>query len=309
MKKILLTGASGQVGRELRRTLAPLGDVIVAERNTLDLAQPDTIRTTLRRCAPDIIINAAAYTAVDKAETEQELAFAVNGLAPGILAEEAKHLDALLIHYSTDYVFDGTRATPYCEDDIPNPLNAYGHGKLAGERAIAATTARHVILRTSWVYGSHGNNFARTILRLARERTELRIVDDQIGAPTWSRTLAEATAAIITQYSRTPNLTQDEQHGVFHLSARGATSWCGFAQAILSAAAEHDARYPIPRLTPISTADYPTPARRPLYSLLANDRIRASFGIELPDWQTSLALCMRELSGNAEISTGNAPRA
>ena len=199
-RKILLTGKNGQVGWELERSLQPLGQVIAFDRSGLDLASPDSIRAVIREVKPELIVNPAAYTAVDKAESEPDLAMAVNGVAPGIIAEEAKRLGAALIHYSTDYVFDGTKAEPYTEDDVPKPINVYGKTKLAGEQAVQAIGVPHLIFRTSWVYGMRGKNFLLTILRMAKEKDELRIVDDQFGAPTWSRMIAETTAQVLAQF-------------------------------------------------------------------------------------------------------------
>lgn len=286
MTRILLTGIGGQVGWELRRTLQPLGEVVACDRRMLDLADPDSIRGVLRDIRPALIVNPAAYTAVDKAESEAELAQAINGSAPGILAEEAKRLDALLVHYSTDYVFDGTKTAPYAEDDPTAPLGAYGRGKLAGEAAIRAAGCRHLIFRTCWVYGARGHNFLRTMLRLAREREALRVVDDQHGAPTWSRMIAETTTLALALARR------DGQQGTYHLAAAGATSWHGFASAIVAAAC---ARGILDRATPvrrIASADFPTPARRPANSRLACTRLREDFGLQLPDWESQLQLCL-----------------
>lgn len=277
MTRILLTGSNGQVGWELRRTLAPLAQVHALDRKALDLADPDRIRTVLRDVKPQIVVNAAAYTAVDQAEAEPDLAQAINGTAPGILAEEAKRLGALLVHYSTDYVFDGAKATPYTEADAPNPLGVYGRSKLAGERAIQAADGRHLILRTSWVYGLRGRNFLLTILRLAKEKPVLRIVGDQIGAPTWCRNIAETTAALLAS-ARTPT-------GLFHLTASGATSWHGFTAAIVASQGLNA------RVDEITTAEYPLPARRPANSRLDCTALR-SLGFELPDWRDQLRLCL-----------------
>jgi len=284
--KILLTGKNGQVGWELQRTLAPLGKIIAVDRQTLDLSNPDSIRAVIREVKPSLIVNPAAYTAVDKAESEPELAMAINGTAPGIMAEEAKLLGAAMVHYSTDYVFDGSNATPYTEEDAPNPINVYGKTKLAGEDAIRASGVPHLILRTSWVYGMRGKNFLLTIQRLAKERDELKIVADQIGAPTWSRMVAEASAQILAQ--RGADL--GDISGLYHLTAAGQTSWHGFTQAII----EHSrsGEQALPRLVPISTAEYPLPAPRPLFSLLSNNKLFKTFGIELPSWADSLALCV-----------------
>lgn len=288
--KILLTGKNGQVGWELQRTLAPLGEVIAVNRQALDLANPDAIRALIRQVKPALIVNPAAHTAVDKAESEPELAMAVNGIAPGIMAEEAKRLGAAMIHYSTDYVFDGGKTTPYTEKDMPNPGNVYGKTKLAGEQAIQAVGIPHLILRTSWVYGTRGRNFLLTILRLAQERDELKIVDDQVGAPTSSRMIAEATAQILAQTRG--NL--GGASGLYHLTAAGQTSWYGFAAAILESQARATGVVGA-RLTPIPTSDYPLPAPRPMYSLMANDKLQRAFGVAIPAWQDGLNLCMEEM--------------
>jgi len=288
--RILLTGSNGQVGRALRQTLAPLCTVVALSRDALDLADPDAIRKTVRDSQPTLIINAAAYTAVDRAESEPELAMAVNGIAPGILAEEAKRLKVALVHYSTDYVFDGTKASAYTEADIPNPLNVYGKTKLAGEQAIQAVNAAHYILRTSWVYAAEGANFLNTILRLARERPELRIVDDQVGAPTWAHAIADMTAQLLAS---TSIKSADPQHGLYHLTASGATTWFGFAQAIL-VEAEKTLHITAPRLLPIKTADYPLPAKRPANSRLDTARLASAFGIKPAPWKKMLEQCMRE---------------
>jgi dTDP-4-dehydrorhamnose reductase len=279
--KILLTGRNGQLGWELERSLLPLGQVVAFDRASLDLTDPDQMIARVREVEPEIIVNAAAYTAVDRAESEPELAMQVNGSAPGILAEETKRLGALLIHYSTDYVFDGTKPAPYLETDIPNPVNAYGRSKLEGERAIQANGCRYLVLRTSWVYGMRGTNFLLTILRLARERPELRVVNDQIGAPTWSRDIATATAQL------TKEAEAGKTGGLFHLTAGGATSWYGFAGEILRA------RGIDTPLRPISSAEYPTPAKRPTNSLLSCAAILERWKLELPEWQQSLARCLR----------------
>jgi dTDP-4-dehydrorhamnose reductase len=281
--RILLLGKKGQVGWELARALAPLGEVTALGRAELDLADVPRLIATVRALQPEVIVNAAAYTAVDKAESEQDAAFAVNATAPRVLAEEAKRSGALLVHFSTDYVFDGAKATPYVEEDPTNPLNVYGASKLAGERAIAAAGCRHLILRTSWVYGPRGANFMLSMLRLARERPQLRVVDDQVGAPTSSRAIADATAAVLVRAMASPGL-----EGLYHLTASGETSWCGFARAILARAGIE-----IP-VVPIPTEQYPTPARRPRNSRLDCARLRAAFGVTLAPWQESLAEAMRE---------------
>lgn len=284
MRTILLTGKDGQVGWELQRTLAPLGKVIAFDRWGLDLANADAIRAAIRAVHPDIIVNAAAYTAVDQAETESAVAMSVNGEAPGIMAEEAMRSGAWLVHYSTDYVFDGTKGPAYDESDDPNPLNVYGHSKLAGERAIQAVGGRYSIFRTSWVYGLRGRNFLRTILRLAQEKEELHIVVDQIGAPTWSRMIAEATSAILARETQT--------QGLFHLTNSGATSWHGFSQAILELTREQRPRDPI--LSAIPGSEYPLPATRPANSRLSCKLLAQQTTIQLPDWREALALCLAQ---------------
>jgi len=291
MKTILVTGANGQVGWELQRTLAPMGRVIALDRQAMDLADPDRIRAVLRAAKPEIIVNGAAYTAVDRAEQEPELAAKINGQAPGIMAEEARRLKAALIHYSTDYVFDGRKTSPYTEADHPNPLGVYGRTKLAGEEAIRAVGGSFLILRTSWVYGLRGTNFLRTILRLAREREELKVVDDQVGSPTWSRMLAQTTAQILARHQEDTPARLAELAGVYHLAAGGRTTWYGFARAILDKTADLPGRKLV-RLHPIPTAEYPTPARRPAFSLLACDRLRDRFKINTPEWETALDLAL-----------------
>jgi len=281
--RILVTGAGGQVGAELAGVLPAHGDVIALDRARLDLANPDAIAATMRDAKPDIVVNAGAYTAVDLAERERDIAFAVNARAPEVLAAEAKRLGALLVHYSTDYVFDGRATQPYHEDAATAPLNVYGESKLAGERAIAASGAHAIVLRTSWVYGLTGRNFLVTIRRLARERDELRIVADQIGTPNWSRALAEATASLVAQGAG----YLAERSGLYHMSSLGATSWHGFAQAIVGDAEK-------PRVIAIATADYPTPARRPAYGVLSTRRFHDTFGFDLPDWRAALTACLAE---------------
>ena len=278
---ILITGASGQIGYELARLLPEHGDVVATDRTILDLADPDAIVAAMRGAKPSLVINAGAYTAVDLAEKEVALARAVNGRAPGIFAEEAKRLGAVLIHYSTDYVFDGTRTTPYPEDAATEPLNTYGASKLEGERAILATGGDALILRTSWVYGLRGKNFLLTIRRLAAEREELRIVADQIGVPNWSGTLAEATARMVGAGIS----ALAERVGLYHLSSSGQASWYEFARAIVG-------DVPLPRIVPIATDDYPTPACRPAFGVLATGKFAATFGFTLPDWHEALAACV-----------------
>lgn len=294
--KLLLLGAGGQVGWELRRSLAPLGEVAALERQDCNLTDFTRLADTIRHAAPDIIVNAAAYTAVDRAEDEEELATAINARAVGIMAEEARRHDALLVHYSTDYVFSGDKDSPYTEDDPTGPINAYGRSKRAGEIAIGQTDCAHLILRTSWVYAARGQNFVRTILRLARERDELRIVADQIGAPSWARHIAEATARVIAQSAR-ERQARSFASEIFHLTASGATSWYGFAQAILDhPGLQGPEGWQKPRLVPVTMQDYPTKAVRPRNSRLSNRRIDERFSIHLPDWTEGLRLCLQEIA-------------
>lgn len=300
--KVLITGARGQLGWELCRTFAPLGEVLAPERRDMDLADGDQLRRAVREAAPNLILNAAAYTGVDTAEAESSIALAVNAVAPGILAEEARRLGASLVHFSTDYVFDGARRAPYVEADAPLPRGVYGTTKLAGERAVQAAGGSHLIVRTSWVYAARGRNFPLTILRLAAERDELRVVDDQTGAPTWSRLIAEATAQIVAscraRHPQGPDLLGDTS-GLYHLTAGGATTWFGFAEEILRhGPALGLAR--IPRLVPIRTAEYPTAARRPANSVLANDKIWETFGIRMPDWRQAFALWVDDMRQRAD---------
>jgi dTDP-4-dehydrorhamnose reductase len=291
LTRILLTGKTGQIGGELLAALAPLGEVLACDRNRLDLADPVAVVATVREFRPAIIVNAAAYTAVDRAESEPALAMAVNGTAPGILAEEALRLDAMLVHYSTDYVFDGSKREPYTEDDAPNPLNAYGRSKLAGDRAVQASGAKHLILRTSWVYGATGKNFLVTMRRLAAERAELKIVNDQFGAPTWCRDIAAATATIVARVLRTGGAQPGAPSGIYNLSAQGRASWHEFAAAILEEMGATTTN-PRPRLVPIPASEYPTPAVRPRNSVLSHDKLRHTFGVELPHWRASVAACL-----------------
>ena len=280
--RILLTGRNGQVGWELERSLATIGEVVALGRGELDLCDAASIRRVTRAAAPDVIVNAAAYTAVDRAESETELAHAVNGIAPGILAEEAHRCGARLVNYSTDYVFDGEKTTPYREENEPNPVNAYGRSKLEGERAIQASGCRHLILRTGWVYAARGNNFVRTVVRLARERGELSVVGDQTGSPTSAHELAAATATLLAQ--------GPPAGGVYHLSAAGQTSWYDYALAVVSMVGLADTK-----VRRITTAEYPTAARRPRYAVLSNEKIRNAAGVALADWRAPLEAVCRTL--------------
>ncbi len=285
--RILLTGSNGQVGWELRRTLSTLGTVVAPSSQELNLADPDAIRRVVRQTSPQLIVNPAAYTAVDKAESETVQALAINGAAPGILAEEAKRLNAALIHYSTDYVFDGSLTRPYGESDPPNPLNSYGRSKLAGEQAIAASGCAHLIFRTSWVYGTRGRNFLLIMQKLLAERDVLNVVADQIGAPTWSRTIAEASAQILAQLRMDTDRIADLS-GIYNLTCAGQTSWHGFALAIAAHRGSHC------QVNAITTSDYPTPAARPLNSVLAHDKLMLTFGLHMPDWEHALDLCLQD---------------
>lgn len=282
---ILLTGKDGQVGFALRHALAQLGTLTAVGRADCDLADADAVRALVRRVQPDVVVNAAAYTAVDRAETERDPAWAVNAAAPGVLGEEAARLGALVVQYSTDYVFDGTKEGAYTEDDVPAPLGVYGASKLAGERALAAANPRHLVLRTSWVLGVHGENFAKTMLRLARERDALRVVADQCGAPTPAALLADVTARLLRQHARAGG--QPFPYGTYHVASSGATSWHGYAQYVLAAAlaAGHALNTTPERVLPVTTADYPTAARRPANSRLDTTRLRQTFGLVLPSWQ------------------------
>ncbi len=287
--KILLTGSRGQVGWELARSLSTLGEIVALDSDRLDLTDIDAIRRTVAEIKPRIIVNPAAHTAVDKAESEPQLAHAINAAAPAILAEEAEKIGALLVHYSTDYVFDGSGDAAWLEDAAKGPLNVYGASKLAGEQAIQANCQRHLIFRTSWVYGARGANFLLTMRRLMRERPELKIVADQIGAPTWCRSLADATAQILAQVgAANRGADKPQPWGVYHMTNAGETSWHGFAAAIQA----FDAAENIASLLPIPSSEYPTPARRPLNSRLDNEKLARVFGIRLPDWREALRLCM-----------------
>jgi len=290
--RVLVTGSRGQVGAEVARSLAGRVEVIAHERATLDLARPDEISAAIRAARPDVIVNAAAYTAVDRAESEREAAHAVNAVAPGVIAAEARRAGALLMHYSTDYVFDGVNPRPYVEGDPPHPLSAYGETKLAGERAIEASGAQYLILRTSWVYGPGGRNFLLTILSAAATKPELRVVNDQHGAPTSSLALARATVEMLS--TRATGAIDagslgaaKERSGLYHASARGETSWHGFAQAILERRARRGG-VRTPALVAIPTSEYPTPARRPANSMLSNAKLEAAFGVRLADWREGL---------------------
>lgn len=294
MTVVLLTGSRGQVGWELARTLMPLGRLVMPERAQFDLARPESLGALVDAVRPAVIVNAAAYTAVDKAEEEPDLAHAVNAGAPAELASAARRHGALLVHYSTDYVFDGTKSGPYSEEDAPRPSSVYGRTKLAGEEAVRASGAGHLIFRTSWVYAARGRNFLRTILRLAAEREELRVVADQVGAPTWARLIAEVTALALRQ--ELPLRSKGGfEGGTFHLTAAGETSWHGFASAIVAAARKSGAALKCRAVVPITTAQYPLPATRPANSRLSGAKLAAHYGLEMPGWEYCLQQCLAEL--------------
>jgi len=293
--KILLLGKNGQVGWELQRSLAPLGELIALDRNVVgglcgDLSDLDALRLTIRQVSPDVIVNAAAYTAVDKAESERDLADRVNGQASQVMAEEAKALDAWLIHYSTDYVFSGQGSSPWQESDEVAPVNHYGASKLAGEQAIAASGCKQLIFRTSWVYGARGNNFAKTMLRLAKDREALGIIADQVGAPTGADLIADVTALAIQQVVQRPELS-----GLYHLAAAGEVSWHGYASYVIAFAQANGEQLAVTAINPIETTSYPTPARRPLNSRLNTQKLRDNFSLHLPDWQSGVNRMLREV--------------
>lgn len=294
--KILVLGSHGQVGYELVRSLMPMGRVYAPDRSQADLLNADLLRSTVRSLQPDLIVNAAAYTAVDKAESDLAAATAINSAAPGILAEEAARVGALLIHYSTDYVFDGDSECPYAETDVAQPQSVYGQSKYAGERAIAAADCDYLVLRTSWVYGVRGQNFLRTMLRLAAERMELHVVADQYGAPTWARWIAEATALIVHQ-AQQRRAAKQFASGIYHLTSAGSTSWHGFANEIIAGYRKLHPEAPlaVQNIKAISTAEYPAPARRPANSRLDCSRIAADYGITCPEWREALLRCLQDL--------------
>ncbi|VVP29193.1 dTDP-4-dehydrorhamnose reductase [Pseudomonas fluorescens] len=293
--KILLLGKNGQVGWELQRALAPLGELVALDRHAIDglsgdLADLDALRTTIRQVKPDVIVNAAAYTAVDKAESEAELARRVNGDASRLMAEESALLGAWLIHYSTDYVFSGEGSTPWQETDAVAPVNQYGASKLAGEQAIVASGCKHLIFRTSWVYGARGNNFAKTMLRLAKDRDTLSVIADQVGVPTGADLIADVTALAIRQVLQHPQLS-----GLYHLAASGEVSWHGYASHVIAFAQANGEQLAVTAINPIDTTAYPTPARRPLNSRLNTQKLRDNFSLHLPDWQSGVTRMLREV--------------
>jgi dTDP-4-dehydrorhamnose reductase len=302
--RLLITGANGQVGWHLQRTLVPLGEVLAIDVEQVDLTDLNAVNQAVREFAPDVVANAAAYTAVDKAESEPELARAINVAAPGCIAQECARSGALLIHYSTDYVYDGAKSGAYDESDATGPLSVYGRTKLEGDQAIMASGCAHLILRTTWVYDTRGKNFLRTVLRLARDKEELRMVGDQFGAPTWARGLAEATTIILAKSLERRTVTGQWGRGLFHLTAAGRTSWAGFAQAILE---DYEALLAWPadtgefggplkakRVVQITSEQYQTPARRPRNSVLSNLKVQTAFGIAMPDWRSQLRLALQD---------------
>ena len=302
--RLLITGANGQVGWHLQRILAPLGEVLAIDVEEVDLTDLRAVTRTVRDFTPDVVANAAAYTAVDKAESESGLARTINVAAPARIAEECAASGALMIHYSTDYVYDGSKIGPYEENDATGPLSVYGQTKLEGDQAIIASGCAHIILRTTWVYDIRGKNFLRTVLRLAREKEELRMVGDQHGAPTWARGLAESTGIILARSLERRTATGAWTSGLFHLTAAGQTSWAGFAQAILedydtlldwpAETGEFGAPLKARRVVAITTEQYQTPARRPRNSVLSNAKVTAAFGVALPDWRAQLRLAMQD---------------
>ena len=293
--KILLTGRNGQVGFELQRALAPLGQVHAVDSGDCNLADADALRALVRQLQPQVIVNPAAYTAVDRAESDQSQAMAVNAVAPGVLGEEAERLGASVIHYSTDYVFDGSKASPYVESDATAPLGTYGRSKLDGETALAQATARHLILRTSWVVGAHGTNFAKTMLRLAAERDELRVVSDQLGAPTSAALIADVTAHLVRQLQRPSG--GPFPYGLYHATAGGETSWCEYARFVIGYALRSGRALRVTPndVHPISSDQYPTAARRPSNSRLDTTLFRSTFGLELPHWQEGLGHVLQQI--------------
>ena len=293
-KRILIVGSAGQVGRELQRSFADDGELICCDRDEVDIADPAQVRSLVQTTAPDLILNAAAYTAVDRAESEREVAAAINAVAPRILAEEARRRDCLLVHYSTDYIFDGSKKSPWLETDQPRPLNHYGASKLAGEQAIAEVGGKFLIFRTSWVYGPHGNNFLLSMLRLGRERDQLTIVDDQTGAPTTSIALADATRTVVDRALSSSAGPVEDWAGLYHMTCSGSTTWAGFARVIFSKAGSLLGDR-IPEIIPIASADYPTAATRPLNSVLSNEKLAARFSVQLPPWEAALDAALAQI--------------
>jgi dTDP-4-dehydrorhamnose reductase len=300
MPRFLLIGKSGQVGSYVLRSLAPLGEIIAPGRAKLDFTRSASIRATIQEVRPDVIVNAAGWTIVDQIEHDSELAMQVNGVAPGIIAEEARRCGALLVHYSTTFVFDGTKREPYVEDDAPNPINAYGRSKLAGEQAIAAAGADYLILRASWTYSDRRSNFPLALLKLGREKKELTVVDDQIGAPTWARAYADTTADLLKE----PDQVR-ARGGIYHLSSAGQTTRYRWAKKIIELAQEYQGEHSgWAALRPITSSDYPHVAARPLYTLLDNRKILSAFGIGMLNWEDQLDAFVREWARRSDASVG-----
>jgi dTDP-4-dehydrorhamnose reductase len=296
--RILLTGKTGQLGRELRIALKSVGEIIAPDRTALDLTRPDSIRALMREIRPDIVVNAAGFTTVDQAESERDVAMQVNGLAPGVFAEEARRCGALLLHYSTTFVFDGTKRGPYVETDAPNPVNAYGRSKLAGEEAIAAAGCSYIIMRATWTYSENRVNFPLTLLRLAREKEEIPVVQDQVASPTWARTYAAAGAKLL----ESPAVAR-ENAGTYHASAAGQTSRCEFARRIVELARQitgQDAGWA--RIRPIMTREYPLPAIRPLNTVISSEKIGRVFGLKLRHWDEDLRIFLAEMLGKSGVA-------
>jgi dTDP-4-dehydrorhamnose reductase len=293
--RLLLTGRNGQVGFELARTLQTLGEVVALDQPDCDLSDAENVTSLLDAVRPEVIVNTAAFTAVDLAESQEDLAFRINAEAPAAMARWARSNGAAMLHYSTDYVFDGRTTKPWRESERIGPLSAYGRSKAAGETAILDSGAPAIILRTSWVYANRGQNFVRTMLRLAREREEIKVVNDQLGAPTWARSVAEATAQILARAGRDADSVRrnfEERGGIFHLTASGATTWYEFAKRVFDGVADSQRR--LKRLVPIATTEYSTPAQRPMYSLLDNSRVGEIWGIRMPQWEQALNLCLED---------------
>ena len=292
MTQILLIGAAGQVGQELQKVLPALGTVTAMSRDSLDVSQSDAIRTQIQSAQPQIIVNAAAYTAVDRAETEIDLAHQINAVAPEVMAQEAEKLGATLVHISTDYVFDGTKGSPYLEEDETQPQGRYGQSKRAGEIAVSQACSKYIILRTAWVYGCAGKgNFVKTMLRLGRDRDALNVVADQIGTPTWAKDIADAIATLLQRQQKEPSAVP---YGIYHFTNSGATSWYDFAQAIFEEAQALGIPIQLKQLNPITTAEYPTPAQRPFYSVLSWSKITQAIGHPAPHWRVSLRNMLQE---------------
>jgi dTDP-4-dehydrorhamnose reductase len=297
--KILLLGKNGQVGWELHRALPQLGEIVAFDFPDIDYARPLTLRPLIRTVKPDIVVNAVAFTAVEKAEVEEKKARLVNATAPSVLAEETERLGSLLVHYSTEYVFDGKKPKPYAEDDAPNPLTVYGQTKLAGDQAVVQGCSRHFIFRTAWMYGARGQNYMRTMLSLTRENKTIRIVKDQVGAPTWAKGVAQGTAFVLAKLPLIRNSAK--VYGIYNMAASGETTWMGFAEALFREASKENLCVK-PELKPILSSEYPGAVQRPLNSLLSGSKLHETFGIRLPDWEETLPLVIAELAGTVSPS-------